>query len=263
MASLRREFVKGFTSEIPIFGLFLGLCPTLAVTTNLSNGVGMGAATLFVLVASNVIISAMRRWIPPKIRIPCFIVVIATFVTIVKLTLAAFLPDLDESLGIFVALIVVNCIVLGRAEAFASRTGVLPSLVDGLGMGIGFILALLLVSGVREVLGAWSVWGLPISQLKAARGTPGVDPIEILVQAPGAFLVLGFLLTAFALVRSRRVAVSRTADARAAIALEPEVGPAVAKRRKAEAAAKKKAAAEKQAQKKGPGLPTPGGEAPE
>src|SRR3989338_3437808 len=153
MKKLFSEFLKGVTVENPTFALVLGLCPTLAVSTSVSNAIGMGVAATFVLLGSNVIISLVRKLIPDQIRIPCFIVIIATFVTIVELTMKAYAPELSKALGIFVPLIVVNCIVLGRAEAFACKEGVLASILDALGMGIGFTLALILISGIREMFG--------------------------------------------------------------------------------------------------------------
>ena len=151
MKKLLGEFSKGIFLENPTFRLALGLCPTLAVSTSIVNGFGMGMAATFVIVGSNAIVSAVRNFIPGKIRIPCFIVIIATFVTIVELTMKAYFPALSNSLGIFVPLIVVNCIVLGRAEAFASRHGVIKSIFDGLGMGAGFTLALVIISAIREL----------------------------------------------------------------------------------------------------------------
>jgi len=155
------DFTRGIFRENPIFRLLLGMCPTLAVTTSLENALGMGAAAMFVLVCSNVVISLLRKVIPAAVRIPCFIVVIATFVTIVDLLMQAYTPALNAKLGIFIPLIVVNCIILGRAEAFASRNAVLYSIADGLGMGIGFTVALAIIATFREVIGsgAVTVWG--------------------------------------------------------------------------------------------------------
>lgn len=186
MKSLFSEFKKGIFAENPTFILILGLCPTLAVSTSIRNGLGMGLAASFVLLGSNVMISAMRGLIPPKIRIPCFIVVIATFVTIVELLLKAYLPVLDKSLGIFVPLIVVNCIILGRAEAFASKNSLLRSTLDALGMGAGFTLALVLISAIREILGAGTVFGFPLPV--------HFQPAIIMILAPGALLTLGLLI---------------------------------------------------------------------
>ncbi|MDZ7262447.1 MAG: electron transport complex subunit E, partial [candidate division KSB1 bacterium] len=157
-----REFYKGLYIENPIFRIVLGLCPTLAVSNSMRNAVGMGLAATFVLVCSNVIVSLIRKGVPNKIRIPIYIVVIATFVTIVDLFMAGFAPDLHKALGIFVPLIVVNCIILGRAEAFAGKNKVFASFLDGLGMGVGFTLALLLLGTVREILGDGKFFGFPV-----------------------------------------------------------------------------------------------------
>lgn len=177
---------KGFFKENPSLILVLGMCPTLAVTTSVNNAIGMGAATTFVLLMSNIIISLLKNVIPDKVRIPCFIVIIATFVSIVDLIIQGFVPALSESLGVFIPLIVVNCIVLGRAEAFASKNGVFDSILDGLGMGIGFTISLILVAAVREILGAGSFMGFQF--------IPSDYNILIFVLAPGAFLVLGFIM---------------------------------------------------------------------
>lgn len=186
MKSLLKEFLKGIGSENPTFRLILGLCPTLAVSTSVINGIGMGIAATFVLLGSNVMISLVRKFIPDQIRIPCFIVIIATFVTIVELTMKAYAPELSKALGIFVPLIVVNCIVLGRAEAFACKEGVFVSILDALGMGIGFTLALILISGIREMLGNGTLFGLLIVK--------NFEPVLYLVLAPGALLVIGLLI---------------------------------------------------------------------
>lgn len=188
-----REFVKGLFKENPVFVLMLGLCPTLAVSTSFTNGLGMGIATTFVLVSSNLMISATRNLFPQRIRIPCFIVIIATFVVIVERILSAYLPDLNRQLGIFVPLIVVNCIILGRAEAFASRNSVVKSIADGFGMGFGFTIALLIISIIREALGSGKILGVSISA--------EYEPIALMVLPPGAFLTIGFLL---ALSKRRR-----------------------------------------------------------
>ncbi len=193
-----KEFTKGILKRNPVFILLLGLCPTLAVSTSVSNAVGMGAATTFVLVFSNLIVSLIRKFIPKKIRIPCFIVVIATFVTVVELVMQAYTYPLFLRLGIFIPLIVVNCIILGRAEAFASRNPVLLSLADGLGMGMGFTLSLLLLGTIREILGSNALLGYEL--------VPGFRPAMIMILPPGAFLTIGLLLGLFALIRSRREA---------------------------------------------------------
>ena len=191
-----KQFTEGIFKRNPVFILLLGLCPTLAVSTSVVNAIGMGAASTFVLVFSNVIVSLIRNLVPKKIRIPCFIVVIATFVTLVELFLEAYLPDLSASLGLFVPLIVVNCIILGRAEAFASRNPVLLSLSDGLGMGVGFTGALVLLGAIREVLGSNALFGFEL--------VPGFRPAMIMILPPGAFLTIGLLLGLFALIRARR-----------------------------------------------------------
>jgi len=191
------EFTKGIIKENPIFVLMLGLCPTLAVTTKVQNAVAMGAAVIGVLTCSNVIIALIRRFIPKEIRIPCFIVVIASFVTIAELVMKGYAPEeINEALGIFIPLIVVNCIILGRAEAFASKNNVIASALDGLGAGVGFTLAAALVATIREILGNGSFWDVKLAE--------GITPISIMIQAPGAFLVLGLLMGFFAWLGSMR-----------------------------------------------------------
>ncbi|PKP46154.1 MAG: electron transport complex subunit RsxE [Bacteroidetes bacterium HGW-Bacteroidetes-11] len=180
-----QNFTKGFIKNNPVFTLLLGMCPTLGVTTSAINGLGMGLATTFVLVAANVVISLIKNIIPDKVRIPAFIVVIASFVTIVDLVMAGYAPALHEQLGLFIPLIVVNCIVLGRAEAFASKNNVFSSLIDGLGMGFGFAFALTLLGGIREILGSGAIFGFKF--------IPG-DAILVFVLAPGAFIALGYLI---------------------------------------------------------------------
>ena len=186
--SLMKEFTKGLVRENPVFILLLGMCPTLAVTNNAINGLGMGVATLCVLLGSNIVISLIRHLVPKKVRIPCYIVVIASFVTMVDLLMQAYAPrSLYEALGIFIPLIVVNCIVLGRAEAFASKNGVIASIADALGMGLGFTLALVLLGGAREFLATGSLF-----QIKLIEGwTQG---FMLMSQAPGAFILLGIFL---------------------------------------------------------------------
>lgn len=178
--------LNGILRENPVFALVLGMCPTLATTTSAINGMSMGLATTFVLICSNVVISLLKNWIPNKVRIPAFIVVIATFVTMVQLLMQAYLPAIYEVLGLFIPLIVVNCIVLGRAEAFAAKNNVGLSALDGLGMGLGFTLALTLIGAVRELLGTGCVFGLNLYS-----ETYGM---LIFVLAPGAFIVLGYLM---------------------------------------------------------------------
>lgn len=186
-ASLVKEFTKGLWAENPVFRLVLGMCPTLAVTTSAINGIGMGAATTFVLVCSNVIVSMIRGIIPRKVRIPAFIIVIATFVTVVDLVMNGFAHELHKALGLFIPLIVVNCIILGRAEAFASKNGPWRSLIDGLGMGIGFTLSLFILGALRELLGSGTLLGISIFGA-------GYVPVLVFILPPGAFIALGFLL---------------------------------------------------------------------
>ena len=178
--------MNGIINENPTFVLLLGMCPTLGTTSSALNGMSMGLATLFVLVCSNMVISSIKNLIPDMVRIPAFIVVIATFVTVVQMCMEAFVPALYASLGLFIPLIVVNCIVLGRAEAFAAKNGVIPSFFDGLGMGLGFTLALTLLGGVRELLGTGKLFSLTI--------IPEEFGSLIFVLAPGAFLALGYLV---------------------------------------------------------------------
>lgn len=182
-----KTFINGLIHENPTFVLMLGMCPTLAVTTAVVNGIGMGLSTMVVLICSNVVISLLRKFIPAKIRIASYIVIVAGFVTIVEMLLKAYLPSLSESLGIYIPLIVVNCIILGRAEAFASKNSVLLSAFDGLGMGLGFTVSLTLIATVREVLGAGTFAGI---ELFGA----GFKPMSIMILPPGAFLTLGILL---------------------------------------------------------------------
>ncbi len=182
-----KNFTKGFIKENPVFVLLLGMCPTLGVTSSAINGLGMGLATAFVLVMSNIVIALIKNFIPDKVRIPAFIVVIASFVTIVQMVLQAYLPALYAQLGIFIPLIVVNCIILGRAEAFASKNGVWSSILDGLGMGLGFSLALTVLGAIREMLGAGAIFGFKFIPANA-------DGILLFILAPGAFIVLGYLI---------------------------------------------------------------------
>jgi electron transport complex protein RnfE len=190
--SISQEFVKGLWDEIPPFRLVLGLCPTLAVTKTVYNGIGMGIATTFVLVCSNILVSALRNVIPNKVRIACFIIVIATFVIVVELVMQAYAYPLFLELGIFIPLIVVNCIILGRAEAFASRYGVVASLADGLGIGIGFTLALAALGALREVLGSGTI--MAGTGLVTQVFGPSFKPFSFMVEAPGAFVGLGLML---------------------------------------------------------------------
>jgi len=184
-----QNFTKGFIKENPVFVLLLGMCPTLGVTSSAINGLGMGLATAFVLVMSNIVVSLVKDLIPDKVRIPSFIVIIASFVTIVDLLMAGYAPALHEQLGLFIPLIVVNCIVLGRAEAFASRNRVFSSMIDGAGMGLGFAFALTTLGSVREILGTGHVFGFNLHIFPQ-----GVDGMLVFVLAPGAFIVLGYLI---------------------------------------------------------------------
>ena len=185
--SLAKEFSKGLIKENPVLRLVLGTCPTLAVSTSVESALGMGLAATVVLVCSNIVISALRKVIPSKVRIPAYIVIIAGFVTLVQMLVKAFLPQIDEMLGVYLPLIVVNCIILGRAEAFASKNSVLYSAVDGLGMGVGFAAALLLMGGIRELLGAGSIAGFTVFP-------EAIPPMTIFVLAPGGFFVFGILI---------------------------------------------------------------------
>jgi Na+-translocating ferredoxin:NAD+ oxidoreductase subunit E len=180
-----KNFTKGFINENPILVLVLGTCPTLATTSSSLNGLGMGIATTFVLIGSNVVVSLLSNVIPDKVRIPAFVVIIASFVTIVDLLMQAYVPSLYEKLGIFIPLIVVNCIVLGRAEAYASKNGVFSSFIDGFGMGLGFTLALGILGAFREIVGSGSIFGYKF--------IPG-DGILVFILAPGAFIALGYLI---------------------------------------------------------------------
>lgn len=182
-----KNLFNGIIPENPTFRLLLGMCPTLAVTTAAFNGLGMGLATTAVLIGSNVVISLLKKVIPDSIRIPAFVVIIASFVTIIGMLLKAYVPALDKSLGLFIPLIVVNCIILARAESFASKNGVLDSLADGLGMGLGFTLSLTVLGAIRELIGAGAIFGFSV--LPAA-----YEPALIMILPPGAFLTLGLLM---------------------------------------------------------------------
>ncbi len=197
MNRLGAEFVKGLWTELPPFRVLLGLCPTLAVTSTAENGLGMGMAVLFVLTMSNLIISSIRKIIPSKVRIACFIVIAASLVVAVELLMQAWTYPLYRQLGIFVPLIVVNCLILGRAEAFASRNGVLPSIADALGMGLGFMLSLTFLGAVREMLGSGTVFGHAVMW-----GT--FEPMAFMVKAPGAFVCLGLILAGMNAFNRRR-----------------------------------------------------------
>lgn len=181
------NLIKGLFKENPVFVMLLGMCPTLGVSTSALNGLGMGLATTFVLGLSNLVISMLKNIIPDKVRIPAFIVVIASFVTIVDLLMSAYVPALHAQLGLFIPLIVVNCIVLGRAESYASKNGLFSSLIDGIGMGLGFTLALVILGGIREVLGNGSFFSIPLFGKNAST-------ILLFVMPPGAFMVLGYII---------------------------------------------------------------------
>ncbi len=185
--NLAREFNKGIWRENAVFRLMLGLCPTLAVTTSAINGLGMGLATTFVLLCSNIVVSLLRKLIPGQVRIPAFIVIIASFVTVVQLVMEGYMYDLYKALGIFIPLIVVNCLILGRAEAFASRNSFVPSVVDGAGMGFGFTLALFILGAVREIFGSGTLFGLGLFGA-------GFTPFLLMILPPGAFIALGILV---------------------------------------------------------------------
>jgi electron transport complex protein RnfE len=195
--TLTQEFTKGLWKEIPPFRLVLGICATLAVTTSAKNGIGMGVATTFVLVFSNLLISMLRKFIPRNVRIAAFIVIIASFVVLAELYMQAYAYPLYKALGIFVPLIVVNCIILGRAEAFASKNPVLPSLADGLGIGIGFTISLFVVGGIREIIGHGTLFSVPVMW-------SSFKPFGVMLKPPGAFLCLGLILALMNFISSRK-----------------------------------------------------------
>ena len=195
--TLGQEFRKGFWKENAVFRLLLGLCPALAVTTSAENGLGMGLATTFVLVCSNIVVSSLRKVIPAKVRIPSFIVVIASFVTVVQLCMEAYFYDLYKALGIFIPLIVVNCLILGRAEAFASKNRLVPAVADGVGMGLGFTMALFVLGAVRELFGSGTLLGYAIFG-------SSYQPLLLMILPPGAFIAMGLLLAGMNLLDARR-----------------------------------------------------------
>ena len=197
--SLQGVFINGILNENPVFRLVLGVCPTLASTTSTVNGVGMGLAATFVLLGSNIVISLLRKIIPDKVRIPAFIVVISTFVTIVQMLIQAFVPFLYDALGLFIPLIVVNCIILARAETFASKHSVFLSAADGLGMGMGFTIALVMIGAVREILGSGTIFNIDIMG-------PSFEPMLLAVMAPGGFIVFGLVLGIVNAIGNRRQA---------------------------------------------------------
>ena len=211
---------NGFLNENPVLRLVLGTCPTLAVTSMASNGIGMGLAATFVLMCSNIVISALRKIIPEQVRIPCYITVIAGFVSVVQMLLKAYLPSLSENLGLFIPLIVVNCIILGRAEMFASKNGVVDSALDGLGMGIGFTITLVIMGSIREILGA-GTWMSGLGSLIPALGADfaiqvipeSIDPFTIMTSAPGGFFVFGILMAGATWLTSRPKKSAKTEEA--------------------------------------------------
>ncbi len=194
--SLKENLLKGFVKENPVFIMALGLCPTLAVSSSLSNSLGMGLASTAVLLGSNTIISLIKNLVPLKVRIPCYIVVIASFVSVIDMVMHAFLPALHKSLGLFIPLIVVNCLILGRAEAFASKNGVLDSLVDAFSMGMGFTFALSVLGIIRELLGAGKILGFQIMP-------EAYQPMLVAILAPGAFITLGFIMGFINLIKKK------------------------------------------------------------
>lgn len=194
---MKKTFFNGLIKENPTFVLLLGMCPTLAVTTSAINGLGMGLSTTLVLIFSNIFISVLRKFIPEKVRIAAYVVIIASFVTVVEMLLKAYFPSVSSSLGIYIPLIVVNCIILGRAEAFASKNSVLLSAADGAGMGLGFTFALTLIGAVREILGNGSLFG-------ATLFGSGFQPVSIMVLPPGAFLTLGIILAVINIIKEKR-----------------------------------------------------------
>ena len=189
---------NGVVKENPSFVLMLGMCPTLAVTTSASNGIGMGLSTMAVLIVSNLIISLVRKIVPDDVRLPAYIVIVASLVTVVELLMEAYTPSIYSALGIYIPLIVVNCIILGRAESYASKNGPIESIFDGIGMGLGFTMGLTIIGLIREILGAGTFFGLPfLSAIK------GFTPITIFIMAPGAFLVLAFLVAGMNIIRKK------------------------------------------------------------
>ena len=206
---LRGVFVNGIFNENPVFRLVLGTCPIIAVTTSVTNGIGMGLAATLVLLGSNLVISALRNFIPNKVRIPAYMVVISTFVTIIQLLMQAFVPSLYEALGIFLPLIVVNCIILARAEAYAGKNAVMPSIADGIGMGIGFTLALVMIAAIREFFGTGSIMCI---QLMGA----SFEPVLLFILAPGGFLVFGLLLGIINAIADKRKASKANKEVKAA-----------------------------------------------
>ena len=202
---MKKTLFNGLFKENPTFVQFLGMCPTLAVTTAAMNGVGMGLSTMAVLVCSNVFISLLRKFIPDKVRIAAYVVVIASFVTIVEMLMKAYVPALSKSLGLYIPLIVVNCIILGRAEAFASKNGILKSAVDGVGMGLGFTGALTIIGSIREVLGAGSIFGVSLFG-------ESFQPMTIMILPPGAFLTLGLIVMTINIISAKKKGAGEIVD---------------------------------------------------
>ncbi|MBN1685942.1 MAG: electron transport complex subunit E [Spirochaetales bacterium] len=200
------NFTKGILKENPIFIIMLGLCPTLAVSTQVVNAIGMGVGVIFVLLGSNIFVSLLKNFIPEKVRIPSYIVIIASFVTMVDLFMQGYAPSLSKNLGVFVQLIVVNCIILGRAEAFAKKSNVKDAVLDALGMGVGFTLGLLLISLIREVLGSGTITLFAIGNFDGVIRLPGLSesPVRVMALAPGALLVIGYLKALFNWTEARR-----------------------------------------------------------
>lgn len=196
--NLLKTFKNGIIDENPTFRLVLGTCPTLAITTSAINGIGMGLSTTAVLIGSNVVISLLRKFIPAKVRMPAFVTVIAGFVTIVQMLLKAYVPALDKALGIYIPLIVVNCIIMARAESFASKEPVLDSAIDGLGMGIGFTIAITLIGSIREILGNGSIFGMPLFGTEAS-------PALAIILPPGGFLIFGLSIGLVNLLTNRQI----------------------------------------------------------
>ncbi len=194
---MKKVFLNGLLKENPTFVLFLGMCPTLAVTTSASNAVGMGLSTMMVLIFSNIFISLLRKFIPDKVRIAAYVVVIAAFVTVVEMLLKAYAQSISESLGIYIPLIVVNCIILGRAEAFASKNNALASAVDGFGMGLGFTCALTIIGSIREILGSGTIFGISLFG-------EAFNPITIMILPPGAFITLGLIVMTINIISSKK-----------------------------------------------------------
>ena len=211
---------NGFLNENPVLRLVLGTCPTLAVTSMASNGIGMGLAATFVLICSNIVISALRKIIPDQVRIPCYITVIAGFVSVVQMLVKAYVPDLDKALGVYLPLIVVNCIILGRAEMFASKNGIVDTALDGLSMGIGFTITLVIMGSIREILGA-GTWMSGLGSLIPALGADfaiqvipeSIDPFTIMTSAPGGFFVFGVLMAGATWLTSRPKKSEKAAEA--------------------------------------------------